>query len=85
MKYEVKWTEASLRQLEKLDRSVAKRIIEKVEMTSEGPFAHVQRLKGLGLYRLRIGDYRVIMSIERRKLVVFVLEVGHRRTIYRKY
>jgi mRNA interferase RelE/StbE len=85
MKYEVKWAESSLKQLEKLDKSVAKRIIDKVEFVSENPFAYVQKLKGFGLYRLRVGGYRVIMSIERKKMIVFVLEVGHRSVVYRKY
>jgi mRNA interferase RelE/StbE len=85
MKFEVKWTEASLRQLEKLDKSIAKRIVDKVESASEDPFTYVQNLKGFGLYRLRVGDYRVIISIERKKMIVFVLEVGHRSVIYRKY
>jgi mRNA interferase RelE/StbE len=85
MKYEVRWTESSLKQLGKLDKSVAKRIVDKMEFISEDPFAHVQKLSGLGLYRLRVGDYRVIMSIERGKMIVFVLEVGHRSVIYRKY
>lgn len=85
MKYEVRWTETSLRQLKKLDERVAKRIVDKVESISENPFAHVQKLKGFSLYRLRVGEYRVIMSIERERMVVFVLEVGHRSTVYRKY
>lgn len=85
MKYDVKWTETSLRQLEKLEKSIAKRIVDRVEFISEDPFMYVQKLKGFGLYRLRVGDYRVIMSIERKKLIVFVLEVGHKSVIYRKY
>jgi mRNA interferase RelE/StbE len=85
MRYEVKWAETSLKQLEKLDRSAAKRIVDKVEFISEDPFMHIQKLRGFDLYRLRVGDYRVIMSIERKKMIVFVLEVGHRSVIYRKY
>lgn len=85
MRYEVKWTETSLRQLEKLDRSVAKRIVDKVESISDDPLMYVQKLMGFGLYRLRVGDYRVIMSIERKKMIIFVLEVGHRSVVYRKY
>ena len=68
-----------------MDKSVAKRIIDKVEFVSEDPFAHVQKLKEFGLYRLRVGDYRLIMSIERKKMIVFIIEVGHRSVIYRKY
>jgi mRNA interferase RelE/StbE len=85
MKYEVRWTETSLKQLKKLNRDVARRIVDKMEFISEDPFAHVQKLRGFDLYRLRVGDYRVIISIERKKMVVFVLEVGHRSVVYRKY
>lgn len=85
MTYEVKWSENSLRQLEKLNKSVAKRVIEKVASISERPFNFVKRLEGFKLFSLRIGDYRAIMSIENKVLLIFVLEVGHRSVVYRKY
>jgi mRNA interferase RelE/StbE len=37
------------------------------------------------LYRLRIGDYRVVYAIEGRRLVVLVIRVGHRKEIYRDH
>jgi mRNA interferase RelE/StbE len=37
-----------------------------------------------GLWRVRVGDYRVIYSIEDRRLVVIVIRVGHRREVYRR-
>ena len=83
--YEVKWTEFSLKQLKKLNKNTAKRIIDRVESIASNPFKFVKKLKGFDLYRLRIGDYRVIMSIERNKMIVFVLEIGHRKKIYRNY
>jgi len=85
MSYEVKWAEVFLKQLDKLDKNLSERIIDKVESIVEDPFSFVKKLKGFDLYRLRVGDYRVIMSIERNKLLIFVLEVGHRSAIYRKY
>jgi mRNA interferase RelE/StbE len=85
MKYEVKWTETSLKQLKKLDKTIAERVINKVEKASKNPFHYVKALKGFDLYSLRVGDYRVIMSIEKKKMIIFVLEVGHRRAIYKKY
>jgi len=85
MTYEVKWTEISLKQLEKLDKSLAKRIVDKVEYIIQDPFVFVKKLKGFNLYRLRVGDYRIIMSIEQKKMIIFVLEIGHRSVIYRKY
>ena len=85
MKYEVSWTETSLKQLEKLDKTTAKRIVEKTESISKDPFRFVKKLTGFDLYRLRVGDYRIIMSIEKGKMIIFVLEVGHRSNVYRKY
>jgi len=85
MKYDVKWTETSLGQLKKLDKPMAKRIIDKVEKISKKPFKFVKKLKEFNLFRLRVGDYRVIISIEKKKMIIFVLEVGHRRVIYRRY
>ena len=85
MKYEVKWTRTSIDQLKKLDKTIAERIIDKVEKISENPFNYVKKLREFDLFRLRIGDYRIIMSIEKNKMIIFVLEVGHRRVIYRKY
>lgn len=85
MTYEVKWTDTSLRNLKGLTKDVTRRIIEKVESISKEPFMFVTKLKGFDLYKLRVGDYRVIMNIERKKMVIFVVDVGHRSVIYRKY
>ena len=85
MVYDVKWTDISLKQLEKLDRNLSKRIVDKVESIVNDPFLHVIKLRGFNLYRLRVGDYRVIMSIEGRKMLIFVLEIGHRSVVYRRY
>jgi len=85
MTYEVSWTETSLRQLDKLEKSAAKRIIDKVEKIKADPFLFVEKLKGIDFYKLRVGDYRVIMSIEKGRMIIFVLEVGHRSVVYRKY
>lgn len=83
MLYTIQWTRTSLKQLEKLDKKVAERIIDKVEEISEEPFRFVKKLQGLDLYRLRVGDYRVIISIENKKMIVFVLQVGNRSVIYK--
>jgi len=85
MKYKVVWSETSKTQLKKLGKPLAKRIVDKVESITGDPFRHVKKLEGSGLYRLRVGDYRVVMGIESGSLAVLVLDVGHRKTIYRKY
>ncbi len=85
MTYEIRWTGTSIKQLEKLDKRIAERIIQKVVKASNDPFKFVEKLSGFSLYRLRAGDYRIVMSIEVNRMTIFVLEVGHRSTVYRKY
>jgi mRNA interferase RelE/StbE len=46
------------------------------------PLHFVNPLVGSPYYRLRIGDYRVILGLSQDKLIIFVIELGHRRNIY---
>ena len=80
--YEVKWTETSTRLLEKMESVDAERILEKMKLVSKNPFHYIKRLNGIPLYSLRTGKYRAIMSIEREKLVILVVEVGNRKNVY---
>ena len=80
--YEVKWTETTARFLEKMESVDADRILEKMKLVSKNPFHYIKRLKGIPLYSLRTGKYRIIMSIERKKLVILVVDVGNRKNVY---
>ncbi|MBR9681166.1 MAG: type II toxin-antitoxin system RelE/ParE family toxin [Candidatus Altiarchaeota archaeon] len=40
-------------------------------------------MKDTPFHRIRVGDYRVIIQIENNKMVIFVIEVGHRKNIYK--
>ncbi len=86
--YSVIYSPAARRDLKKLSHDAARRIISSIEEIKTDPYSHVKKLKGLGkspLYSLRIGARRVIMSIEDDRLIIFVIEVGDRSKIYRKY
>jgi mRNA interferase RelE/StbE len=54
---------------------------------SEDPQRHVKKLKGqsMPLYSYRVGTYRVIMTIEREVMIIFVIEISHRKNVYRDY
>jgi mRNA interferase RelE/StbE len=74
--------EAALR---KLPREIQVRILRKVDQLAANPFPPgTEKLSGATeLWRIRIGDYRVVYTVERKELVVLVLKVGHRREVYR--
>ncbi|EWT06620.1 RelE-domain-containing protein [Intrasporangium chromatireducens Q5-1] len=72
--------------LKKLDRQVAMRVL-KALTALEGLDDPTKRCKALsgpytGLWRLRVGDYRVILDIRRGELIIIALDVGSRSTIY---
>ena len=81
--YKLDWKEHALENLDKLENSIAKRIIKKVEEFSRDPFSHdIKKLKGDLGYRLRVGDYRVIFDMD--KDTITILKVGHRKNIYNR-
>ena len=85
MTYEIRWTENSASRFEKLEKAAKERIIERLESAAKNPFIVAKRLKGSAFYSIRAGDYRVIVSIENKIMLILVLDVGHRSKIYRKY
>ena len=82
MRFSIIWSDASLKQLRKLQRHVAKRIVEAVDKLSEDPYRHVKKVVGDDSFRLRVGDYRVFMDIKNNELRIEVLKVKHRKSAY---
>jgi mRNA interferase RelE/StbE len=71
--------------LRKLPREIQVRILRKVDQLAGNPFPPgTEKLSAAtDLWRIRIGDYRVIYTVQRKELLVLVLKVGHRREVYR--
>lgn len=84
MRYKVYWTETAVRDLKRLDRGVAERIVDAVEEASPNPFRYFKKLKAVPLYSLRVGDYRVIASLDHSKHSIIVLAVEHRKKVYKR-
>ncbi|MFK8847081.1 type II toxin-antitoxin system RelE/ParE family toxin [Streptomyces sp. Ac-502] len=87
MKYAFRFTAAAQRQLRAIERPAAMRILAALTALGEDPYredADVKKLTGpSGLYRLRIGTYRVAYLVEDGELVILVVKVGDRRDVYR--
>lgn len=81
--YEIIFSQTAEKQLKKLEDSVQNRIVSVLDRIKIRPFSFVKKLVGHSSYRLRVGDYRVIMEIEADKLVILVVEIGHRSKIYK--
>ncbi len=83
--YVVQYDPRALKELAKLDRPIARRIVKAVGRLGAQPRAQGARsLVGYpGLWRIRVGDYRVVYAIKDAELVVLALRVAHRKDIYR--
>ena len=84
MSYEIIFTDTSRKQFRKLEKDVQERIIKALERIRIRPEAHVKKLVGDPSYRLRVGEYRVIIEIEKDDLIILVIKIGHRKNIYKK-
>ena len=89
MVWTIDYTESARRQLRKLDKQAARRILDFMDeriAAQEDPRNTGKTLTGpmLGAYwRYRIGDYRIICDIQDGALCVLVIEIGNRREVYR--
>lgn len=83
MTYDIIFSDKSSKQLKKLEKEVQERIIKALERIRIRPEVHVTKLIGDPGYRLRVGEYRVILDIEKEKLLILVLKIGHRKGIYK--
>lgn len=84
--YRVKLSSRAVKDLNKLSQETRERIIGSLEILKLNPFAEIiqfKKLKGRSnLYRIRIGNYRVIYEVQGDILVIIVVRIGHRKDVY---
>ena len=89
MAWQIKFDDASMKDLAKLDKQIARRITEFLRervAVLDDPRSIGEALKGsrLGIYwKYRVGDYRIIANIEDGALRILVVRIGNRREVYR--
>lgn len=82
MTFEIIFSDSAIKQLKKLDKKVQERIIKAIERIRIRPEAFITKLVGYPGYKLRVGEYRVLLDVDRGKLLISVLKIGHRKNIY---
>jgi mRNA interferase RelE/StbE len=84
MNYQVRVSPAARKQLRRIDAATQQRIVTAFRALGTDPRpAGYRALKGQDLYRIRVGDYRVLYAIHDDVLEVLVVKIGHRRDVYR--
>ncbi len=81
--FELFFTREAKKFLKKLNDQDKTRIISVLERCRVRPYTHIKKLVSSPYFRLRVGEYRVILDISTGKLLIIVIEIGHRRNIYK--
>ena len=80
--YEIIFSDKAKKQLIKLEKNIQERIINSLERIRVRPESFITKLVGDPAYKLRVGDYRILLDIDRGKLLILIIKVGHRKNVY---
>lgn len=86
MTYTIELKPAAIRGLAKLPRDVQRSIRIRIDALANNPFpSDLKRLESEEkFYRIRVGDYRVIYQVDKKIPLILVVNIGHRKQIYRR-
>ena len=84
MTFSIEISSTAEKDLDSLDNKNCEIILKKLQKIKHEPIRYLERLAGYTLYKLRCGDYRVIVRIDGSKNLLQVIMVGHRKNIYRR-
>ncbi len=83
--YQVTIARSAEKEINKLENEWLERIMNKLEFLSSNPRPKGSvKLEGGGGYRVRVGDYRIIYTIDDNKEIIDISAVRHRKEVYRK-
>ena len=86
MKYKIVIEKPAEKFIVKLPRPDKERILKAIyRLPDEGDIKALKGQKSRGMYRLRIGDYRIIYTVDSGQLIVCVIDAGNRGQIYNRY
>ena len=84
MSYNIHWSCKADKFLEKLPEEISKRIVNKIDSIKDNPFHFVENYEGESYFKLRIGDYRILLDIDTSAKLIEIRIVGHRGSIYNR-
>lgn len=80
--YEIGFDKKALRFLKKLNSKDKIRIWNKLQECKKDPFRYLKHLEKVNGYKLRVGNYRIIIDVQEEIKILNVIKVGHRKNVY---
>lgn len=85
--YSVQFVRSAQKEYERLPAKLRVKVTEALSLLSQHPYSellNVKKLKGANqLYRIHVGDYRVVYEVRDKVLVAIVIKIGHRSDVYK--
>ncbi len=85
--YRIEFTKSAKREFDHLPSKTQEKVIDAMQFLSSNPYSELLKIKKLkgaeSLYRIRLGDYRIVYEVKKDLLVVIVIKIGHRKEVYR--
>lgn len=84
--YKIKIEKLAEKFIMKLAKPEKERVLRAIyRLPNEGDIKQLKGKRSKGLYRLRVGDYRIIYTVDNGELIVYVIDAGNREQIYNRY
>ena len=80
--YGLRFDKKAIDFLNKLENKDKKRIWNKLQQCKENPFHFLEHLEDIEGFKLRVGDYRVVIDADKTNQILHILKIGHRKNIY---
>ena len=82
--FAIEFKATARKSLERLEKKDQLRIYAAIELLGDNPRPPLAvKIKGSDYFRVRVGDYRILYSIDTGRLIILIIDLGHRREIYR--
>ena len=86
--FTIEFVKSARKEFERIPAKTRGKAAEALYLLSQNPYSEllkVKKLKGASdLYRVRIGEYRLVYELQNDRLIVLVIKIGHRRDVYRR-
>ena len=82
MTWEIIFSGTAKQEFDKLPQEIGNRIASKLKDVREEPFTYIEQLKNSKLYKLRVGDYRILMTVLSDKMILHLVKVAKRSKVY---
>lgn len=84
MPYRLNLKRSVSKEVERLHPNVRERVMEALEVLPDEPYSeNSKQLKGYAIYAVRVGDYRILYTVDDDERMILVLRIRHRREVYR--